>query len=107
MSRIIKRTIFMPAPGSSPQARPSPWMPTKRAKRSPPFSRDIGLDPRTGATIHQAFPGHYMIYAPGVTGADLGYAADAAKADRSLPFIFEGGAGGSDLAYLITVPHAH
>jgi len=68
---------------------------------------DLGLNLRTGATVHQAFPGHYMIYAPGVTSADLGYAADAAKADRSLPFIFESGAGGSDLAYLITVPHAH
>ena len=68
---------------------------------------DLTLDPRTGATIRQNFPGHYMIYAPGVTSADLGYARDAAKTDPSLPFIFDGGAGGGDLGYLITVPHSH
>ncbi len=66
---------------------------------------DLNLDLATGAITQPSFPGHYMIYAPGVSNADIGYAAEAAKQDRSLPFIFSGGAGGKELAYLITVPH--
>lgn len=65
---------------------------------------DIMLDAKGGITS-AAFPGHYMIYAPGVTNADLGYSKDAAKQDRSLPFVFAAGAGGIELAYIITVPH--
>ena len=65
---------------------------------------DVVLD-KTGAVTSTVFPGHYMIYAPGVTSADIGYSADAAKQNPSLPFIFAGGAGGRDLAYMITVPH--
>jgi len=65
---------------------------------------DIELD-AVGTITKQAFPGHYMIYAPGVTSGDLGYSQDAAKSNASLPFIFAGGAGGDELAYLITVPH--
>jgi hypothetical protein len=66
---------------------------------------DVDIDSDTGEITRTAFPGHYMIYAPGVTSADLGYSPDASRIDRSLPFIFDAGAGGSDLAYLITVPH--
>lgn len=66
---------------------------------------DLTLDLKTADVTRVNFPGHYMIYAPGVTSADLGYSSDAAKADRSLPFIFAAGAGGVELAYLITVPH--
>ena len=66
---------------------------------------DVDIDPNTGEIRRTAFPGHYMIYAPGVTNEDLGYSADASRIDRSLPFIFDRGAGGSELAYMITVPH--
>ena len=66
---------------------------------------DVDLDPKTGEIRRTSFPGHYMIYAPGVTNKDLGYSADAGRIDRSLPFIFDRGAGGTELAYLITVPH--
>ncbi len=66
---------------------------------------DVDLDTNTGRVTYTAFPGHYMIYAPGVTNADLGYSADASRINRSLPFIFDAGTGGSELAYLITVPH--
>jgi hypothetical protein len=65
---------------------------------------DVTVD-STGAVTKQQFPGHYMFYAPGVTNADIGYSAAAAKAGANLPSIFAGGAGGADLAYLIVVPH--
>ncbi len=65
---------------------------------------DIKLD-SAGAITSIAFPGHMMFYAPGVTSADLGYTAEAAKADPTLPFVFDRGAGGTNLAYIIAVPH--
>jgi hypothetical protein len=68
---------------------------------------DLNLDTSTGKILSQAFPGHYMIYAPGVASADLGYSAEARKTDASLPFIFRSGAGGAELGYLIIVPQRH
>lgn len=65
---------------------------------------DIELEPATGKIIKQAFPGHYMIYAPGVSSEDLGYSREAAIAHPSLPVIFRAGAGGTELGYLIIVP---
>ena len=63
---------------------------------------DVELEPGTGKIAKAAFPGHYMIYAPGVSNADVGYDG---KSDPASPFIFASGAGGSDLGYLIAVPH--
>jgi hypothetical protein len=65
---------------------------------------DITVD-KTGAVTKQNFPGHFMFYAPGVTNADIGFSAAAAKAGANLPSIFAGGAGGSNLGYLIVVPY--
>lgn len=65
---------------------------------------DVNLDTSTGKTVSQAFPGHYMIYAPGVTSSDLGYSREAAQGNASLPFIFRTGAGGTELGYLIIAP---
>jgi hypothetical protein len=65
---------------------------------------DVKLD-ASGKVTATAFPGHMMFYAPGVTSADLGYSPEAAKQDRTLPFVFDRGAGGADLAYIIAVPH--
>ena len=62
---------------------------------------DVKLD-ASGKVTAVAFPGHSMIYAPGVTNADIGYRAESGT---SLPFIFDRGAGGSELAYVIAVPH--
>ena len=62
---------------------------------------DVNLDSSTGKTVSQAFPAHFMIYAPGVTSADLGYSPEAARAGANLPFIFRSGAGGAELGYLI------
>lgn len=64
---------------------------------------DVQLEPGTGKVTKTQFPGHYMIYAPGVTNADVGYAPG--KSGGSDPSIFAGGAGGAELGYLIAVPH--
>jgi hypothetical protein len=65
---------------------------------------DVTLDLRSGVIVSQAFPGHFMIYAPGVTNEDIGYVREAAGSNPSLPSIFRSGAGGAELAYLIVVP---
>jgi hypothetical protein len=68
---------------------------------------DVDLDTKTGMVTKQAFTGHYMIYAPGVTNADIGVTPNTV-AEKMMPFIFDRGAGGSNLAYLIAVPeHMH
>jgi hypothetical protein len=64
---------------------------------------DVTLDHASGKIDKTQFPGHYMIYAPGVANADVGYIKG--KSDAAAPFIFSSGAGGADLAYLIAVPH--
>lgn len=64
---------------------------------------DVTLDQASGEIVKTQFPGHYMIYAPGVSNADVGYAQG--KSDATAPSIFSRGAGGADLAYLIAVPH--
>lgn len=67
---------------------------------------DVVLDPRTGHVTRQLYPGHYMFYAAGATSAQLGYSADGARSDATLPFVFSGGAGGAQgLSYIITVRH--
>ncbi|MBX9856632.1 MAG: hypothetical protein K2Y26_13995 [Gemmatimonadaceae bacterium] len=68
---------------------------------------DVMLDPRTGRVTRQLYPGHYMFYAAGATSAQLGFSADGARSDATLPFVFSGGAGGAHgLSYIITVRHA-
>lgn len=64
---------------------------------------DVQLAPGTGQVTKTQFPGHYMIYAPGVTNIDIGYAQG--KSAGTDPFVFSGGAGGTELGYLIAVPH--
>ncbi|MGE4064704.1 MAG: hypothetical protein AB7E79_15165 [Rhodospirillaceae bacterium] len=65
---------------------------------------DVRLD-AAGKVTATAFPGHMMFYAPGVTTADLGTTPQAQKTDRTLPFVFDRGAGGSELAYIIAKVH--
>jgi hypothetical protein len=66
---------------------------------------DVEVDAKTGRVTRQVFPGHYMFYATGVTNAQLGFTADAARADATLPFVFAAGAGGTHgLGYIIAVP---
>lgn len=68
---------------------------------------DLVLQARTGAVVETNFPGHYMIYAPGVSNADIGHSPAAAMGDPSIPFIFAAGAGSDNLAYIITAPGHH
>jgi hypothetical protein len=70
---------------------------------------DVEVDPATGRVTRQLFPGHYMFYALGATNDQLGFTAEAAKRDPTIPSVFAGGAGGRHgLSYVIAVPgHAH
>jgi hypothetical protein len=63
---------------------------------------DVEVDHATGRVTKQVFAGHYMFYGAGATSDQLGYSAQAANADPTLPFVFSGGAGGSHgLSYII------
>ena len=50
-----------------------------------------------------SFPPHYMIYAPGVTNADIGMNMDAYKKHPSLPLVYAGYSGGARTAYIIVM----
>ena len=64
---------------------------------------DVHYDPRTMAIGKTTFPPHYMIYAPGVSNADIGMNMDAYKRNPSLPLVYSGYSGGSSTAYIIVV----
>jgi hypothetical protein len=65
---------------------------------------DVQVDPRTGEITRQMFPGHYMLYANGVTNEQLGFKSDVGAKVQTRPYVFSKGAGGSHgLAYLIIV----
>lgn len=64
---------------------------------------DVQYDPKTKEISKTSFPPHYMIYAPGVTNADIGMNMDAYKADPSLPLVYAGYSGGTRTAYIIVM----
>jgi hypothetical protein len=64
---------------------------------------DVQYDPKTKRTSRTLFPPHYMIYAPGVTNADIGMNMDAYKKHPSLPLVYAGYSGGSRTAYIIVI----
>ena len=73
---------------------------------------DVQYDPRTKEISKTAFPPHYMIYAPGLTNADIGMNSEASKKHPSFPFVYAGYSGGARTAYIIIVAaddkgHAH
>jgi hypothetical protein len=71
---------------------------------------DVKFDPKTGRTSSVAFPPHYMIYAPGVTNADIGLTSEAMQKTPGLPFVYSGYSGGARTAYLIVManrPNGH
>lgn len=73
---------------------------------------DVQYDPKTKQISKTLFPPHYMIYAPGVTNADIGMNTDAAKKHPALPFVYTGYSGGARTAYIIVMAtedggHAH
>lgn len=72
---------------------------------------DVQYNPKT-QEIKTLFPPHYMIYAPGVTNADIGMNTDANRKEPSLPFVYAGYSGGARTAYIILIAaqdkaHAH
>lgn len=64
---------------------------------------DVQYDPKTMTISKTLFPPHYMIYAPGVSNADIGMNMDAYKRNPSLPLVYSGYSGGSRTAYLIVM----
>ena len=64
---------------------------------------DVQYDPKTNEISKTLFPPHYMIYAPGVTNADIGMNTDAYKKHPSLPLVYSGYSGGARTAYIIVV----
>lgn len=64
---------------------------------------DVQYNPKTREISQTSFPPHYMIYAPGVTNADIGMNADAYKKQTSLPLVYSGYSGGARTAYIIVI----
>src|SRR4030095_11657735 len=64
---------------------------------------DVQYDPKTKEISKTLFPPHYMIYAPGVTNADIGMNMDAHGKHPSLPFVYAGYSGGARTAYIIVM----
>jgi hypothetical protein len=62
---------------------------------------DVKFDSKTGQLASTVFPPHYMIYAPGVTNADIGMSKDATT--PGLPFVYSGYSGGARTAYIIVM----
>jgi hypothetical protein len=62
---------------------------------------DVQYNPKAKTVIKTIFPPHYMIYAPGVTNADIGMNMDAYKKNPSLPLLYAGYSGGARTAYII------
>lgn len=67
---------------------------------------DVKFDQKTGKFGSIEFPPHYMIYAPGVTNADIGVSGEAMKKTPGLPFVYSGYSGGTRTAYLIVMANA-
>ena len=67
---------------------------------------DVKFDSKTGQFGTVEFPPHYMIYAPGVTNADIGNTGEAMKQTPGLPFVYSGYSGGARTAYLIVMANA-
>jgi hypothetical protein len=65
------------------------------------------FDAKTGKVLARDYPPHYMIYAPGVTNADIGMTAEGYKLNPSLPGVYSGYSGGSHTAYLIVLAAEH
>jgi hypothetical protein len=73
---------------------------------------DVTFDEKTQTISETVFPAHYMIYAPGVSNADIGMTGEAFSSDPSLPVVYDGYSGGSRTAYIIIiatdgVAHSH
>jgi hypothetical protein len=66
---------------------------------------DLLFDPTTRMITKANPPAHYMIYAPGITGADIGMERMHPTSGYGLPLVYNGYSGGIRTAYII-VPAA-
>ncbi len=64
---------------------------------------DVKFDLKSGQLSTTEFPAHYMLYAPGVTNADIGVSSAAMKQTPGLPFVYSGYSGGGRTAYIIVM----
>jgi hypothetical protein len=64
---------------------------------------DLLFDPKTQRITKTAFPPHYMIYAPGVSNADIGTAVQDPSGKFVLPGVYAGYSGGERTAYIIVL----
>jgi hypothetical protein len=64
---------------------------------------DVKFDPKNGQLSTNEFPAHYMLYAPGVTNADIGISGTALKQTPGLPFVYSGYSGDTRTAYIIVM----
>ena len=64
---------------------------------------DVQIDPKTQAINSRSFPPHYMIYAPGVSNADIGISRAALKDHFDLPFVYAGYSGGMRTGYIVVL----
>ncbi|MFS8086590.1 MAG: hypothetical protein ACMG6H_13235 [Acidobacteriota bacterium] len=62
---------------------------------------DVKFDLKSGQVSSTEFPPHYMIYAPGLTNADIGMSEKATT--PGLPFVYSGYSGGTKTAYIIVM----
>ena len=65
------------------------------------------FDSKTGKVVSLDYPPHYMIYAPGVTNADIGMTKEGYQINPSLPGVYAGYSGGSHTAYIIVLATEH
>lgn len=73
---------------------------------------DVIFDAHAQKVVETVFPAHYMIYAPGVSNADIGTTDEALQKNPSLPLVYDGYSGGARTAYIIITapdagPHIH
>ena len=64
---------------------------------------DVQIDTKTQAISSRPFPPHYMIYAPGVSNADIGISRAALKDRFDLPFVYAGYSGGTRTGHIIVL----
>ncbi|HXM34572.1 MAG TPA: hypothetical protein VN920_05260 [Pyrinomonadaceae bacterium] len=65
------------------------------------------FDTKGGKVVSLDYPPHYMIYAPGVTNADIGMTKEGYQINPSLPGVYAGYSGGSHTAYIIVLATEH
>jgi hypothetical protein len=73
---------------------------------------EVLFDPKTQRITKTSFAPHYMIYAPGLSNADIGMPPPRRDSTYSLPEVYSGYSGGTRTAYIIVVAapgvgHAH